>query len=182
MYLGNRIRFSRGRLVLTNSMDQFASYRRRSIGWTRDPPAYIHPRIMFGAGGSVLNPEFVGKYSITHVINCAFEDDSPAWFKTKFPNKYECLNALDSVDANILFWYPEFEKVLREFLSEEGSKTIYIHCQCGINRSGFLSLLFACIRLKYDFNEVVKSILTQRPCALTNPSYLKQVKEYCSGV
>lgn len=182
MYMQDRIRFSRGRLVVSNSMNELASYRRRSVGWTKDPPAQIHPRILFGAGGSTLTPEFVGKYSITHVINCGFEEDSPGWFKTKFPNKYECLNAVDSIDANILFWYPNFEKVMREFLSDEGSKTIYVHCQCGINRSGFLSLLFACVRLNYDFGDVVKSILTQRPCALTNPTYFNQVKEYCSSV
>jgi hypothetical protein len=180
--MGTRVRFSRGRLTITNSMDEFASYRRRSVGWMRDSPAYIHPRIMFGAGGSVLTPELVRKYNITHIINCGFEDDSPGWFKTKFPNNYTCLNAVDSLDANILFWYPVFEKAMREFLGDHGSKTVYVHCQCGINRSGFLSLLYACTRLKYDFVEVVNSILTQRPCALTNQSYFRQVKEYCSSV
>ena len=182
MFSGNRIRFSRGRLSLSNSMDEFATYRRRSIGWISDPPAFIHPRILFGSGGSTLTPQFAKNYNITHVINCGFQDDSPEWFKTAFPSKYACMEALDAIDANILQWYPAFEETLRKFLSEHESKNVYIHCQCGINRSGFLSLLFACVRLKYDCNEVIKSILTQRPCALTNPSYLKQVKEYCSGV
>ena len=90
-----RIRFSRGRLTLSNSMDEFAAYRRRSVGWISDPPAYIHPRILFGSGGPTLTPQFVNAYNITHVINCAFQDDSPEWFKTSFPNNYACLVAVD---------------------------------------------------------------------------------------
>ena len=176
------IRFSRGRLILINTMDEFASYRRRSVGWIGDPPAYIHPRILFGSGGPTLSPYFVKTHNITHVINCGFQNDSPDWFKAAFSSNYACLEAVDSIDANILHWYPVFEETLRKFLAEDLSKNIYIHCQCGINRSGFLSLLFACIRLKYDYNEVIKSILMQRPCALTNRAYLRQVKEYCSGV
>ena len=182
MFSGNVIRFSQGRLSLKNSMDEFALYRRRSVGWISDPPAYIHPRILFGSGGPTLTPHFVNTYNITHVINCAFQNDSPEWFKTSVPSKYACLEAVDSTHASILYWYPRFEEIMRKFLSEEGSKTIYVHCQCGINRSGFLSLLFACVRLQYDYNEVIKSILSQRPCALTNPAYLKQVKEYCMSV
>ena len=182
MFAKYRIRFSRGRLTLSNSMDEFATYRRRSVGWISDPPAYIHPRILFGSGGPTLTPHFVNAYNITHVINCAFQDDSPEWFKTAFPSKYSCLEAIDSTDANILQWYPMFEETMRKFLSEDGGKVVYVHCQCGINRSGFLSVLFACIRLNYDCMEVIKSILSQRPCALTNPVYMKQVKEYCCGV
>jgi hypothetical protein len=177
-----RIRLLQGRFVLTDSMDELVSYRRRSIGWKADPPAYIHPRILFGPGGETVTPGFLRTYNITHIINCGFESDSPDWFKTNFSNNYACLNAVDSVNANILSWYPRFENLMREFLADTGSKNIYVHCQCGINRSGFLSLIFACVRLNYAFKDVVNSILTQRPCALTNPSYFRQVKEYCLGV
>ena len=182
MFPGKQIRFSHGRLILSNSMDEFATYRRRSVGWISDPPAYIHPRILFGSGGATLTPHFVNTYNITHVINCGFQDDSPEWFKTAFPTKYACLEAIDSIDGNILHWYPQFEEIMRKFLAEEGGKVVYVHCQCGINRSGFLSLTFACVRLNYGCKDVINSILTQRPCALTNRTYLRQVKEYCLGV
>lgn len=167
-------RFSEGRLIL-NSMDDVASYRRRSRGWQNDQPAFIHPRILFGAG-IFLDEEFVERHSITHVINCAFDEDSPKWFRQKYPNKYACLNAPDDLSSNILDWYPAFEESMQKFLSEVGSRTIYIHCQCGINRSGYLCLLYSCKKLRFDYNEVVKSILTQRPCALTNPSFRKQIQ------
>ena len=168
------IRFQR--TALSHIMD-ISTFRRRSRGWEADPVAYIHSRILFGAG-SFITPEFVKKHSITHVINCAFEQDSPDWFKSKFPSKYKCLNAVDSLDANIIDWYVEFEKTVHAFLREEGSKNIYVHCQCGINRSGYLCLAFMCKRLNIDFPTSVKTILTQRPCALTNPEYRKQVYSF----
>jgi protein-tyrosine phosphatase len=153
------------------------SYRRRSRGWQNDEPAYIHPRILFGAGISI-DPEFVNKHEISHVVNCAFQEDSPKWFRTTFPNQYVCIAAVDSLDANILDWYDCFEKTVNKFLQDPNCKSIYIHCQCGINRSGFLALLYACKRLGYRYADVVDSILSQRPCALTNPTFHTQVKRY----
>jgi protein-tyrosine phosphatase len=165
-------RFSDGKLILN-----METFRRRSKGWQNDAPAYIHPRILFGAG-IFITPEFVAKHKITHVINCASESDSPAWFRTKFPTKYSELNAIDSLDTNILHWYPKFEAVLHSFLSENSSQNIYVHCQCGINRSGFLALLFVCKKFNYSFKLATDSILKQRPCALTNSTYKEQVIEY----
>ena len=168
------IRFQRN--SLSHTMD-VSGFRRRSKGWESDPPAYIHSRILFGPG-SFITGEFLKKHNITHVINCAFEQDSPSWFKMAYPEKYKCLNSPDSMEANILDWYAEFEKTIHAFLRDEGSRNIYVHCQCGINRSGFLCLAFMCKRLKNDFFTGVKTILTQRPCALTNPQYKRQVYEF----
>lgn len=170
-------RFSEGKLVLN-----METFRRRSKGWQKDPPAYIHPRILFGAG-MFITPEFTAKHNITHVINCAFEADSPDWFRSKFPRKYAELNATDSLETNILDWYPRFEAAIQLFLADNNSQNIYVHCQCGINRSGFLCLAYACRKLKFDYNQVLSSILSQRPCALTNPAFRNQVQQMVlSGV
>jgi hypothetical protein len=168
------IRFNSG--VLNYTMD-LIGFRRKSKGWETDPPAYIHSRILFGHGFA-LTPEFANQHKITHVINCAFDINSPPWFREKYPTKYKCLNAIDSLDANIITWYAEFEKTLHAFLREEGSKNVYIHCQCGINRSGFLSLAFMCKRLGIDFKTGIRTILTQRPSALTNTTYKEQVYRF----
>ena len=171
------IRFQGNSLVYTMSV---ANYRRRSKGWQNDPPAYIHSRILFGAG-FFITPGFVEKHEITHVINCAFDSDSPEWFKEKYPNNYHCLNAVDSLDANILDWYDEFERTLHAFLRQPKCKKVYVHCQCGINRSGFLCLAFMCKRLNVDFNTGAAMILSQRPCALTNSAYRQQVYQFSEG-
>jgi protein-tyrosine phosphatase len=153
------------------------TYRRRSKGWQNDQPAYIHPRILFGAG-IFIDETFMRRHEITHVVNCAYQEDSPKWFRTKFPKQYACIEADDTLDVNIVDWYATFERTVNKFLQDPNSKSIYIHCQCGINRSGFLALLYACKRLGYAYSDVLDSILTQRPCALTNPAFHKQVRHY----
>ncbi len=152
-------------------------YRRFSLGWERDRIAKVHPCIMFGPG-KTLTSEFAIKNNITHVINCAFDEHCPSWFKNSNADKYLCLNAVDNVQSNILQWYPLFESTMDKYLKDPTSKTIYVHCQCGINRSGFLVLIYICKKFKYSFEIAVKTILSQRPCALTNPSYMEQSKRY----
>jgi hypothetical protein len=150
------------------------SIRYRSQGYQRDPPALFHPNILVGAG-EMLTPEFIKKWGITHVINCAQEQDSPSWFKEANPDKYYCINAIDSLHANILQWYPEFKSILKLYLQDPTSIKIFVHCQCGINRSAFLSLMYVCDVFKFPYESTELSILRQRPCALTNSSFRKQV-------
>jgi len=149
----------------------------RSRGWQVDPPARIHTNIIFGPG-LYLNPGFVRAHNITHVVNCAFDKDSPSWFRSKYPDNYECLEALDSTSENIMKWYPKFEQVMNTFLRSPDSGKIYVHCQCGINRSGFLALMFVCKKFGYSFEVASSAILKQRPCALSNPEYKRQVKSH----
>jgi protein-tyrosine phosphatase len=149
----------------------------RARGWQNEPPAKIHTNILFGPG-MYLSPGFVQMHNITHVVNCAFDKDSPLWFRTKYPKQYECLEALDSMDENIMKWYPKFEQTMNTFLRSENVGNIYIHCQCGINRSGFLALVFVCKKFGYPMDLMTTAILKQRPCALTNPEYKRQVKSH----
>ena len=156
---------------------EWFSFRRMSKGWQNDPPVKLHTNIMFGPG-MYLTPGFMKYHNITHVVNCAFDNDSPKWFREKYPDNYMCLEALDSLNEDIRKWYPKFEETVNSFLRDPDSKNIYIHCQCGINRSGFLALLFVCKKFKYSFKVASDIILKQRPCALTNSSYKQQVIEY----
>lgn len=150
------------------------SWLRKKQGWANEPPAKIHPRILFGPG-IYLSPGFIRMHNITHVINCAFNKDSPSWFREKHPENYFCLEAIDSLDADIMDWYPLFESKINSFLEEPDSRTIYIHCQCGMNRSGFMALMFVCKKFGFSFETVRRVILKQRPCALTNHAFEKQV-------
>jgi hypothetical protein len=150
------------------------SLRYSSRGYLVDPPALFHPYILVGAG-EMLTPGFVKKYEITHVINCAQETDSPSWFKENNPDKYYCINAVDALNVNILKWYPEFKAILKDFLQDPGSKKIFVHCQCGINRSAFLALMYVCDVFKFPFAGTELSVLKQRPCMMTNTSFREQV-------
>lgn len=159
------------------SMDPFPHFRRLSRGFMKDGPARVHPNILFGAG-CMLTPEFVNKHEITHIINCASDCDSPEWIPESFGNNYICLHAIDSFESDITLWYDSFESTMSSFLRASDCKTVYIHCQAGINRSAFLTLLYCCYRLHYNFEMTCKSILVQRPCAFTNYVYYNQVKTY----
>jgi protein-tyrosine phosphatase len=148
----------------------WSPWRFNSRGYLKDPPAQHHPKILFGPG-AYLTPEFAKQYNIKYVINCAQEEHSPTWFKTEFPENYVCLNAIDSLEVNIFTWYPKFYESMNKFLSLDGN--VYVHCQAGINRSGFLYLAYLCLEEKYNIQVLEKSIIKQRPCALTNKVYEK---------
>jgi len=147
--------------------------------YLRDPPAFFHPRILVGPG-AFLTPSFAKKYDITHVINCAFDDDSPIWWRGRYPIQYKVLNAIDNAHVNILDWYSIFETTMHRFL-RDGTGIVYVHCQAGMNRSGSLALAYACKNLGMDFDQLVQSVRRQRPCILQNPVFTNQVKEFING-
>ena len=148
--------------------------RNRSRGYKIDPPALIHSMILIGAG-EMLTPSFKKQWDITHVINCAEDEMCPTWFKELHSDNYCCIAAIDSIDVNILFWYPKFRDVLQKFMRDVNCKRVFIHCQCGINRSAFLALMFVCDILGYNIQSAERAIIQARPCALTNPAFRVQI-------
>ena len=143
------------------------------------PPAWFYSRILVGAG-PMLTPGFARKYNITHVINCADESACPTWWKTSYPQRYKCLNAIDSPLANILNWYPAFEATLHAFL-KQGTGTIFVHCQCGINRSAFLALTYVCKNFGLPIDPLMESTKRQRTIMFQNAVFMKQVNEFING-
>jgi predicted protein tyrosine phosphatase len=156
---------------------KLAFHRTPSRGWQNDPVACLYPRIYIGAGCQ-FTPELAQKGNFTHVINCATKEDGPEWFSQAHPDKYAILNAVDSVDVNILNWYPLFERVMFNFLRDPGSRNIYVHCQCGINRSAYLALAFVCRTFGFQLKTLAHSLVAQRPCTLSNPSFWRQVSDF----
>ncbi len=145
----------------------------------RQHPAWFHSRILVGPG-AFLTPQFVLDNDITHVINCAQQEDSPGWFRFARPEQYACMNAVDRPDANILDWYPLFEDTLRKFL-RDGHGVVYVHCQAGMNRSGFLALAYVCKNLSLSLSDLVPVVKRQRPCLFGNLVYMDQVREFING-
>lgn len=148
--------------------------------YLRQPPAYFHTRILVGPG-ALLTPKFAYERGITHVVNCAFPDSSPAWFRTRYPDHYVCLNAIDSPDHFILDWYPAFEQALVTFLRSPQGGVVYVHCQAGINRSAFLALTYVCARFHMDGETMLEAFQRQRPCMFQNTVYRGQVLSFLNG-
>lgn len=148
--------------------------------YNKFPAAWFHSRIIVGPG-SFLTNEFAVKNRITHVINCAFEHDSPKWFRERFPERYACMNAYDNNQVNILYWYPKFESAMKKFLRDENAENIYVHCQAGMNRSGFLALAYVCAHFNLPLETVVASTKLQRPILFQNVVFMNQVKNFING-
>ena len=144
-----------------------------------EPPAWFYPRILVGAG-EMLTPSFFRRYNITHVINCAFPIHSPEWFRKAYPSRYVCLSAEDAPDVNILTWYAAFEDALSRFL-REGNGTVFVHCQCGINRSAFLALTYIVEKYGLPYEKTLLGLKKQRPCMFTNSVFRKQTEEFTNG-
>jgi hypothetical protein len=152
-------------------------YLRNSIGWWNDPIAKVHTRIFLGGSLSV-DLYIFQKFNITHAINCATNESNSKWFKLKFPERYECMEAEDSETFDITSSYPKFEETMNRFLADPECKNVYVHCQCGINRSAFLLAIYMCKKFRYKLDMVVKHILSQRPCCFQNTYFREQVEEY----
>jgi hypothetical protein len=145
----------------------------------RCPAAWFYPRILVGPG-CFLTQRFVAEQNITHVINCASDDACPEWFSDRYPERYVCLDAIDSVYANILDWYPTFETTLHTFL-RAGSGVVYVHCHAGMNRSGSLALAYVCKNFHLPLEEVVVATRRQRPVLFQNAVFMNQVKDFING-
>lgn len=149
-------------------------YSRNSRGWSVDPIAIVHPRIYIGPCFNITEKIFE-RYDITHAVNCAGPIFNIPWIPT---DKYKCINAEDSTEFDITSVYPLFESIMNKFLADSNCKSIYVHCQAGINRSAFLVLMYVCIKFQYKMDYAVKNILLQRPCCFRNSAFRKQVTEY----
>ena len=167
-------------LYALQAMRRQTMQRPPSQGYQKDPLACIYPRLLVGAGCQ-LTRDLVERENITHVINCAEHKDCPSWWAEEHPLEYAVMWAEDSHRTNILTWYPKFCETLTQFLREPGSRNVYIHCQCGINRSAFLMLAYVVDHYGLPFEESAKAIITQRPCALTNVTFWFQVKEFAKS-
>jgi len=143
------------------------------------PPAWVYPRILLGAGYQ-LTPMFVSKYRITHVVNCAFADDCPEWWRKRHPGNYAELHAIDSVAVRILDWYPEFENWMKLFLRSTNG-TVFVHCKAGINRSAFLVMAFVCKNSGIDFRTLLSAVRKQRPIVCENSAFMRQVEDELYG-
>jgi protein-tyrosine phosphatase len=143
-------------------------------------PAWFHTRILVGPG-QFLTRRFAERHNITAVINCAFPEDSPDWFRQTYSAQYICLQAHDNITTNLITQhYDRFEQSMREFLRNT-TGTVYVHCQAGINRSAFLALAYICRNCGQSFELSIRSLRQQRPCMFQNPAFKRQVEEFVNG-
>jgi len=155
--------------------------RHRSRGPVYDPIAAVFDRILLGPGIH-LTPTFVRSHQVTHIVNCADKTACPAWASTHVgPSSYISLGAEDVVGFPLIRdYYETFEKVMDMFLREPGCRCVYVHCHAGMNRSATLLAAYLHKRFGIPMEKVVEVMAKQRPCVMTNPSFVEQLEEFGS--
>ena len=165
-------RFMDGRITYRMAMNI------RSQGPFRDPIANPFPRIYIG-DGLRLTYAFMERNMLTHVINCA--DETACRIRLP-PERYVCLNAIDSTEVQLFdTWYPEFKITMDRYLQDPTCRNVYVHCQAGINRSAFLAAGYIIKTFGIPIDRCVQKIIHQRPCALTNPAFADQLKLFAKN-
>lgn len=159
------------------SFDRLVHVRGRSQGYKHDGIACIYPGIYIGAGCQFTR-EIAARGNFTHVINCAFPEDGPEWFQKEHKDRYIMLGAIDSPTVSILTWYPAFEAAMLRFMRDPECKNIFVHCQCGINRSSYLALAFIIDHFHIDMFIAAYNLIIQRPCVLTNRAFWDQISAF----
>jgi predicted protein tyrosine phosphatase len=155
--------------------------RSRSRGPVYDPIAAVFDRILLGPGLH-LTPRFIRDHHVTHIVNCAEKAACPAWASTHVgPSAYIALEAEDSTGFPLLKdFYPTFENVMDMFLREPSCRCVYVHCMAGMNRSATLLAAYLHKRFGIPMEKVVEVMARQRPCVMTNPSFVEQLEEFGS--
>lgn len=155
--------------------DILDSQRQRSRGPFYDPVTSPFDRIIVGDAFRI-NEKFLQAFNITHIINCA--DPSMRNLNYK-PDRYVCINAIDSEDVNIIeTWYPAFKEALDTFLRSPYCLNVYVHCQAGMNRSASLAAAYVTKTFRVPIEQCIERMARQRPCVLTNRAFVKQLEEF----
>lgn len=121
----------------------------------------------------MLTPGFIEMHSITHVLNCAFDEAAPAWIKQKLG--YGCLYMEDAPDVVVEDYLRLAEVVLDAWLRDPKCKTVFIHCQAGVNRSASIAAGYVARKMRIPIREVMEKMLRQRPCVFHNASFVQQL-------
>lgn len=149
--------------------------RPRSRGPFHDPVTSPFDRIIVGDAFRI-NPKFLAGYRITHVINCA---DPSLKVLNYYPDRYECIDAIDSEDINIFdTWYPKFKETLDRFLRSPNCINVYVHCHAGMNRSASLAAAYVVKTFRVPVDRCVERMVRQRPCVLTNRAFVQQLEDF----
>ena len=148
------------------------AYHRRSRGFYSDPPALAMPRIIVASVYS-LTPGFLELNSVTHILNCAYDDIVAPSIKQKYT--YACLHMDDHPSVVLKDYLCLATTILDAWLRDPKCKNVVIHCQAGINRSASIAAGYASTKLRIPAKEVMNNMLRQRPCMFTNEGFVQQL-------
>lgn len=134
-------------------------------------PYKVFDHLYWGNAKVAADINLLQRLKITHVVNTCGEacqvDYSSSGIKTL------SINALDSSDYQMT---QHIKKVYNYIESSRIAKgKVYLHCQAGVNRSGFLITTYVMQHKKMDLVAAIKYCLKKRGVYLTNDNFLEQI-------
>ena len=134
---------------------------------------YMIDNIYLGNAQAASDEEYLKKYNISTVVNCA--EEIPSEYKDI---KFFELKMYDSVIQNL---FPKFEvayKFIKINSKKESNNNILIHCSLGKSRSASLVVFYLMKEKKWDYDTCFQYMRERRPLATPNEHFENQLREY----
>eukprot|EP01006_Ploeotia_vitrea_P066796 TRINITY_DN95739_c0_g1_i1.p1 TRINITY_DN95739_c0_g1~~TRINITY_DN95739_c0_g1_i1.p1 ORF type:complete len:203 (+),score=18.72 TRINITY_DN95739_c0_g1_i1:26-610(+) len=119
--------------------------------------------------------EFIRKNGITHILNCAGEEQCKL---TKLVEnvQYHVIDAEDDEEYNMLQHYDEAEQFITSGIQAGGK--VVVHCGAGVNRSVTLCVAYMVAHEGVNLMDAIIPIRHQRRIILLNPAFRRQLVNF----
>ena len=133
---------------------------------------FIMENIYLGDYVAASDEEYLKKFNITSVVNCAKEITSD--YKDL---KFLELKLMDDPEEAII---PKFEVAYRFIKKNLKNKNtnILIHCAAGASRSAALVAFYMMKEKKWDYDSCLSYMVARRPVVDPNTGYANQLRDY----
>ena len=129
----------------------------------------ITDRIFLGSYGGAVDLDFLKNEKITKVISCLGEG-SPSY--NDMPIQQKCIGFNDFPNSNIIQYFKE----CLEFMDENPTDKIFVHCMCGVSRSSTIVIAYLMWKRKASLDETLEFVQNKRRFVSPNIGFINQLK------
>ena len=139
------------------------------LGQEEDSMHYIIDNIYLGDVLAAENEDYLKKFNISLVINCAID----------YISDYKDLKALelklyDFEDEEL---FPKFEYAYK-IIKQYKKTNILIHCMAGVSRSASLVIFYIMKEKRWNYDKSFEYVQKIRTSIGPNTSFINQLREY----
>ena len=134
-------------------------------------PYKVFDHLYWGNATVAADLDLLKQHKITHVVNLCGEACSIDYSTMKI--RTLLINALDSSDYDMTQHIKEVYNFVES--ARIAGRRVYLHCQAGVNRSGFLITAYVMMHKNMPLVAAIKYCLKRRGMYLTNDNFLGQI-------